>query len=42
MLNNYKKRDDEELRSFASQSEAFSFWEDEREDIYQDVLTRKK
>lgn len=33
--------DDEEIRGFTSQSEAFSFWEDEREDIYQDLLTRK-
>ena len=30
--------DDEEMRSFTAQTDAFSFWEDEREDIYQDYL----
>lgn len=30
--------DDEEMRNFAAQTDAFSFWEDEREDIYQDYL----
>ncbi|MBI4535341.1 MAG: hypothetical protein HY708_03620 [Ignavibacteriae bacterium] len=29
------------IRAFTSQSEGFSFWEDEREDIYQDLLKRK-
>lgn len=33
--------DDEDMRTFTSQSEAFSFWNDEREDIYQDLLARK-
>ncbi len=33
--------DDDEIRAFTSQSEAFSFWDDEREDIYQDLLIKK-
>ena len=33
--------DDDEIRAFTSQSEAFSFWNDEREDIYQDLLIKK-
>jgi hypothetical protein len=33
--------DDEELRAFTSQSAAFSFWNDKREDIYQDLLVKK-
>jgi hypothetical protein len=28
----------EELRAFTEQSEAFNFWHDEREDLYQDFL----
>ncbi len=28
----------EELRAFTAQSDAFNFWHDEREDIYQDYL----
>ncbi|HLP44492.1 MAG TPA: hypothetical protein VK469_01005 [Candidatus Kapabacteria bacterium] len=30
--------EDEDLRNFSDQTDAFSFWEDEREDIYQDYL----
>ena len=30
--------EDEEIRMFTSNSDAFDFWEDEREDIYQDFL----
>jgi hypothetical protein len=33
--------DDEELRTFTSQSEAFSFWNDKREDIYQDLFVKR-
>jgi hypothetical protein len=33
--------DDEELRAFTSQSEASSFWNDEREDVYQDLVVKK-
>jgi hypothetical protein len=28
----------EELRQFSAQTDAFSFWNDEREDLYQDFL----
>lgn len=28
--------EDEEIRNFSAQTNAFSFWEDEREDIYHD------
>ena len=28
----------EELRSLSAQTDAFEFWDDEREDIYQDYL----
>ncbi len=28
----------EELRAFSEQSDAFDFWHDEREDLYQDFL----
>jgi len=28
----------EDLRDFSAQTDAFSFWEDEREDLYQDYL----
>jgi len=31
--------DEEEIRKFVSNSDAFDFWKDEREDIYQDYLT---
>ncbi len=30
--------EDEDLRNFSAQTDAFSFWEDKREDIYQDYL----
>jgi hypothetical protein len=30
--------EDEDLRDFSAQTDAFSFWEDEREDLYQDYL----
>lgn len=32
------KTDEEEIRTFVSNSDAFDFWQDEREDIYQDYL----
>ena len=32
---------DEELRDFTSQTAGLSFWEDPREDIYQDFLKQK-
>ena len=30
--------EDEDLRNFSAQTDALSFWEDEREDLYQDYL----
>jgi hypothetical protein len=30
--------EDEDLRNFSAQTDAFSFWEDAREDLYQDYL----
>jgi len=30
--------EDEDIRNFSAQTHAFSFWEDEREDLYQDYL----
>jgi hypothetical protein len=30
--------EDDEARDFASDSDAFDFWEDEREDVYTDLL----
>lgn len=30
--------EEEEIRTFASSSNAFSFWEDKRENLYQDYL----
>ena len=30
--------DSEEIRNFSAQTKGLSFWEDEREDIYQDYL----
>lgn len=30
-----------EVRDFAAQTDGFSFWNDEREDLYQDFLTTK-
>jgi hypothetical protein len=32
---------DLEIRDFASQMDSFTFWNDEREDIYQDYLKTK-
>ena len=31
----------EEIRNLSAQTDSFEFWEDEREDIYQDYLARK-
>ncbi len=31
----------EEIRNLSAQTDSFGFWEDEREDIYQDYLARK-
>jgi len=31
----------EEVRSLSAQTDGFEFWEDEREDIYQDYLLAK-
>ena len=33
---------DEEIRAFTANSDAFEFWNDEREDIYQDYLKKTK
>ncbi|MBK6997013.1 MAG: hypothetical protein KA138_05730 [Saprospiraceae bacterium] len=33
--------DEEDVRNFAAQTDAFSFWESEEEDIYQDFLVEK-
>jgi len=30
----------EEIRSFTAQTEGLSFWQDEREDLYQDYLNK--
>lgn len=32
--------EDEEIRNFSSQEDAFSFWHNEKENIYQDYLLR--
>ena len=34
--------EEEELRNFAAPTDSFQFWEDSKEDIYQDYLTKKK
>ncbi|MBS4029059.1 MAG: hypothetical protein KGZ58_10545 [Ignavibacteriales bacterium] len=34
--------DEENVRAFASHSNAFAFWEDTREDVYQDYIGKKK
>ena len=34
--------DDEGIRSFASQTSAMDFWNDSREDLYQDYLPKTK
>jgi hypothetical protein len=34
--------EDEEIRNFSAQTDAFSFWKDEREDIYQDYLETRQ
>ena len=31
----------EEIRNLSAQMDSFGFWEDEREDIYQDYLSHK-
>lgn len=33
---------DEEIRNFTSQDDAFSFWNSEKENIYQDFILRDK
>jgi hypothetical protein len=33
---------DEEARDFAAQTNAFDFWYDDREDLYQDFLVKLK
>jgi hypothetical protein len=33
---------DSELRDFSSNTKSLDFWNDEREDIYQDYLSKKK
>jgi hypothetical protein len=33
--------EDEEIRIFSAQTDALSFWKDERENIYQDYLEAK-
>lgn len=33
--------EDEDLRDFSGQTDAFSFWADEREDLYQDYLVAR-
>ncbi len=33
--------DEEDVRNFAAQTDALSFWENEEEDIYQDFLVEK-
>ncbi len=37
-VNETLNSDEEEIRKFVSNSDAFEFWQDEREDIYQDYL----
>jgi hypothetical protein len=34
--------EENELRSFSAQSKGLEFWEDKREDIYQDYLPKSK
>jgi hypothetical protein len=34
--------DEEDLRTFTSQFTAFDFWNDKREDLYQDYLPKRK
>jgi len=33
--------DEEDVRNFVAQTDAFSFWESEEEDLYQDFLVEK-
>ena len=33
---------DEEIRNFTSQEDAFSFWNNDKENIYQDYILRDK
>jgi hypothetical protein len=35
-------REESELRDFAAQTKGLEFWNDEREDIYQDYLSKPK
>ena len=35
------QQDDSELRNFSAQTSGLDFWEDSREDLYQDYLTTK-
>ena len=35
------QQDDSELRYFSAQTSGLDFWEDSREDLYQDYLTTK-
>jgi len=34
--------EDEDVRAFAAQSDAFQFWESEEEDLYQDFLLQNR
>lgn len=36
------ENDDEAIRDFASQTSALNFWNDSREDLYQDYLPKNK
>jgi len=38
IVNEQLTTDEEEIRTFVSNSDAFDFWQDKREDIYQDYL----
>jgi hypothetical protein len=33
--------EEEEIRTLSAQTDSFGFWEDEKEDLYQDYLTAK-
>lgn len=33
--------EDEDLRNFSSQTNSFSFWENTKEDIYQDYISKQ-
>lgn len=36
----FEQEEDEDIRTLTANSDAFGFWEDEREDIYQDYLEK--